>query len=71
MSGSSENEPNTSEDEERHPPGFFMKSTIASLGLQFPTVQNIETSQLDDWLKSSNERTVILLVRTLLYNFIV
>ncbi|XP_059147443.1 uncharacterized protein LOC131935122 [Physella acuta] len=42
-------------------PGFFMKSTIQSLQMKFPSVKNISTAILAKWLKTPNERTVVIL----------
>ncbi|GFS20884.1 rhodanese domain protein [Elysia marginata] len=49
------------DDHEKSKPGFFMKSTIASLKLKFPSVKNISTAQLWSWLQHPQERSVYLL----------
>ena len=41
--------------------GMGMKFVISTMASKFPTVQNVETKQLADWLESS-DRDVALLV---------
>lgn len=54
-------EQNSLEDDQSADPGAFMKATIKSINFKFPTVKNITTTILEKWLKSPNERKVILL----------
>jgi len=54
-------EPSKSGEIQENQPGFFMRSTIASFRLKFPTVKNIETSKLYDWIKPSSSRSVLIL----------
>ena len=55
MSGTSSTDP------DENNPGFFMRATIASLKLKFPSVKNVSTSQLWSWLQHPQERSVFLL----------
>ncbi|KAK3731957.1 hypothetical protein RRG08_045016 [Elysia crispata] len=57
MASSSSADP---DDHDKKSPGFFMKSTIASLQLKFPSVKNISTAQLWSWLQRPKERSVFL-----------
>lgn len=61
----SRNEGSTSstdpEDHEKSNPGFFMRSTMATLKVKFPSVKNISTAQLSSWLSQrTQERSVFL-----------
>ena len=53
---------NQENEESAESPGVFMKATIKSMKLKFPSVKNIVTSILAQWLKPESERHVILLV---------
>ncbi|XP_005103411.1 uncharacterized protein LOC101848986 [Aplysia californica] len=48
-------------EESQSSPGFFMKTTISSISLKFPSVKNLSTSNLDKMLKDPSERGVVLL----------
>jgi len=52
---------NQENEESAESPGVFMKATIKSMKLKFPSVKNIVTSILAQWLKPESERHVILL----------